>query len=137
GQGDQLDFLAGRKNLVLTGFRRNIPELLSMADVVVPTGRSALEALACGKPVIAIGRAGLHGLITVDNWEQAVKTNFGDHGCLRQPDLSLILAYVKMGLAMSEEERLKLRLLTQGGFDLLKVVSELEQVYAMVAGMTR
>ncbi len=137
GQGDQLDFLAGRKNLVLTGFRRNIPELLSMADVVVATGRSVLEALACGKPVIAIGRAGLHGLITVDNWEQAVKTNFGDHGCLRQPDLSLVLAYVKMGLAMSEEERLKLRQLTQGRFDLLKVVSELEQVYAMVAGMTR
>ncbi len=49
------------------------------ADVVLGTGRVALEAMACGKPVIAAGVAGYLGIITPATIDYAIKSHFGDH----------------------------------------------------------
>lgn len=70
---------AGREILRLTGLRRDMPEMLALADVVVAAGRSALEAMAVGKPVVAWGCAGYLGPVTPDNWSTALAANFGDH----------------------------------------------------------
>lgn len=50
------------------------------ADIVVAPGRCALEAMASGKPTIAIGSKGYVGLIDESNWQQGVYTNFGGVG---------------------------------------------------------
>ena len=49
-------------------------------DVVIGTGRVALEALACGVPTIAGGHAEYIGRVTPATSAAMYGTNFGDHG---------------------------------------------------------
>ncbi len=62
------------------GFSRQLPNWLSVADVVIGSGRVAIEALGLGKPMIAMGEWCTHGLITDKNIDIAVASNFGDIG---------------------------------------------------------
>lgn len=135
GRGSLEGELSGRPNLLLTGFRRDLPQLLRVADVVVATGRSALEAMAIGKPVLAIGKAGYLGVITAQNWPQAVETNFADHGDLPTPDPAIISAELRSLLAQPERcQRLgsTLRHLVCQYYDLNRVLEQTERVYAEV-----
>lgn len=50
------------------------------SDIVMAPGRCALEAMSCGKPVIAIGSKVYVGLIDNKNWLKGVYTNFGGLG---------------------------------------------------------
>lgn len=47
---------------------------------MIAPGRCALEAMSCGKPVIAIGSKKYNGLVQYDNWLQGMYTNFGGFG---------------------------------------------------------
>lgn len=49
-------------------------------DIIIAPGRSAIEGMACGKPVIAVGSKIYIGLITQKNWQSAVYSNFGGAG---------------------------------------------------------
>src|SRR5699024_8762506 len=49
-------------------------------DIIIAPGRSAIEGMACGKPVIAVGSKIYIGLITQQNWQSAVYSNFGGAG---------------------------------------------------------
>jgi len=49
------------------------------ATLVVGTGRVALEAMSCGKPVIAAGVAGYEGIVTPKTLSRAIINQFGDH----------------------------------------------------------
>jgi len=69
----------GRRAFVFVGPRGDVPELMSIADAVVGTATVALEAMACGKPVVAAGKAGLVGLVTAERLKLADATCFGDH----------------------------------------------------------
>lgn len=57
------------------------------SDVVVGTGRVALEALACAKPVIAVGKSGYCGIVRKQNIESMTQCHFGDHGSVAQTTL--------------------------------------------------
>lgn len=50
------------------------------SDIVIAPGRCALEAMSCGKPVIAIGSKKYNGLVNKDTWMNGVYTNFGGFG---------------------------------------------------------
>ncbi|MEH7419484.1 glycosyltransferase family 4 protein [Neobacillus drentensis] len=50
------------------------------SDVIIAPGRSALEGMSCGKPVIAIGSKAYIGLIDKENWLKGVYANFGGIG---------------------------------------------------------
>lgn len=50
------------------------------SDIIIAPGRSALEAMSCGKPVIAIGSKKYIGLISKENWTEGMYTNFGGFG---------------------------------------------------------
>lgn len=58
----------------------DLPEAMNRADFVIAPGRGALEAMASGKPTIAVGSKGYHGLVTPETWEAAVRINFGGIG---------------------------------------------------------
>jgi glycosyltransferase involved in cell wall biosynthesis len=64
------------------GWKEDIDLLMEYgnSDIVIAPGRCALEAMSCGKPVIAIGSKGYIGLIDKDNWLKGVYTNFGGIG---------------------------------------------------------
>lgn len=50
------------------------------SDIVIAPGRSVIEAMACGKPVISVGSKKYIGLIKHDNWKSGVYNNFGGFG---------------------------------------------------------
>lgn len=60
--------------------QEELPETMSEADFIIAPGRAALEAMAVGKPTIAVGSKGYHGLITPESWRDAAKINFGGIG---------------------------------------------------------
>lgn len=65
--------------LVSSGFASDLDSVISGCDGVIAGGRSALESLARGKPVIAMGEGGVLGLCTPETAPEALRTNFGDH----------------------------------------------------------
>jgi glycosyltransferase involved in cell wall biosynthesis len=60
-------------------FIPDLPRFLSGATGVIAAGRSALESMAAERPVIALGETGVVGLCADETWEEAKRTNFGDH----------------------------------------------------------
>lgn len=61
------------------GWRLNTLECYQGADVVIGTARVALEALSCGKPVIAAGNTSYTGCLEPNNLQRAWEVYFGDH----------------------------------------------------------
>jgi len=59
--------------------RPGLAGLLRSADVAVATGLVAREALACGCPVLAVGRMGYVGPIDQEHFPLGDDGNFGDH----------------------------------------------------------
>ena len=70
----------GLRYIVAVGTRIDIPKFLAMADVFVGVSRSALEAMACGTPVILAGGQGYLGIFNDNINETAAKTNFTCRG---------------------------------------------------------
>lgn len=68
-----------RQFIHIIGDRLDLRNCYIDSDCVVGSGRVALEAMACGKPVIALGNHGYFGLIKPDVFNEAWKYYFGDH----------------------------------------------------------
>jgi len=64
----------------LLGHQPDVGPALAAADVVVGAGRSAIEALATGRPVVALGETNYVGVVSDETAAEAVRTNFGDTG---------------------------------------------------------
>lgn len=71
---------SGRRFIHMVGKQSQMREYYNASDIVVGTGRVALEAMACEKPVLAIGNHGYFGWVERGNYEQAWLNYFGDHG---------------------------------------------------------
>jgi peptidoglycan/xylan/chitin deacetylase (PgdA/CDA1 family) len=79
-------------NATLTGFVRDVIEVMRGSQLVIGGGRVPLEAMRLGVPVIAVGEACYVGPITADTIGQAKVTNFGDCAASRSPDLAPLIA---------------------------------------------
>lgn len=73
---DKINKEFDKKVIHVIGKRTDIPEILSMADLVISVSRAALEAMSCEKPVILAGGEGYMGLLSKDNMEAAILNNF-------------------------------------------------------------
>ncbi|MCL2236057.1 MAG: polysaccharide pyruvyl transferase CsaB [Defluviitaleaceae bacterium] len=90
GGGNDLDAVSAKaevvnsalnlQKVIVTGTRTDVSKFLGMADIFVGVSRSALEAMACAKPVILAGGQGYLGLFEPSMKEVAVKTNFTCRG---------------------------------------------------------
>jgi len=69
----------GRKAVFALGGRGDIPRVVSLGDVVIGTASVALEAMACGKPVVAAGKGGYFGIVRPETLEEAEDSCFADH----------------------------------------------------------
>lgn len=65
-------------NVELTGFVSNVPERMKQHDLVIGSGRVALEALRAHVPLIAVGESCYIGAINEQTIGRAKATNFGD-----------------------------------------------------------
>lgn len=80
----------GKRYIVLTGGRTDIYKFAALSDVFVGVSRSALEAMACEKPVIVAGNEGYLGIFDEDKLENAIDTNFCCRGlAMSTPELLL------------------------------------------------
>ena len=66
--------------VIITGTRTDVPKFLAMSSIFIGVSRSALEAMACAKPVILAGGEGYLGIFDHYQKDEAVKTNFTCRG---------------------------------------------------------
>jgi len=76
------------------GHQTDVVPFDAAADVVVAAGRSAIEALAVGRAVVATGEACHVGIVGADTAEHAMQTNFGDFAADQPPDPGRVAADV-------------------------------------------
>ncbi len=82
GAAEGMNRKLGRQAVIFLGGRWEVPQILSLADVVVGTASVALEAMASGKPVVAAGKGGYLGIVRPENVAQAEESCFADHESL-------------------------------------------------------
>jgi len=68
--------VAGRDFVRCTGFLYDTFQAYAAADVIVGMSRVALEAMACGKPVVIAGPDGIVGLVAPENEEALEQRNY-------------------------------------------------------------
>lgn len=73
-----------------TGEQQNVKDYYALADYVVGTGRVALEAMACERPVISCGNLGYFGEVNSNNFQQAWECYFGDHAAKKASSQAII-----------------------------------------------
>lgn len=59
---------------------RELARAYMESDIVMAPGRSAIEGMVSGKPVIAVGSKKYIGLIHHNNWQEGLYRNFGGFG---------------------------------------------------------
>ena len=132
---DRMNRRLGRRGVVFAGARADIAEVLNAADVAVGTATVALEAMACGKPVVAAGKGGFVGPITPENFAHAEAVCFGDHG-QPQPIAPVPLAESVSALLHAPALRRELgeagRRAVVERFSVARMAEHVEDVYRMI-----
>lgn len=70
-------------------------QLMLQYDLVFASAMTALEALACGRPVVVCGGTGLAGLVTRSNFDQWRPLNFGRRTLKRPLDRTLLIDEIR------------------------------------------
>lgn len=122
----------GRRVIVLTGSRTDIYKFAALGDLFVGVSRSALEAMACEKPVIVAGNEGYIGIFDETKLAAAIDTNFCCRG-LEMSSCERLLADVKTLLTNSGEENARLgsfgRTLILNNYSLSKMAQDCVKMY--------
>ena len=84
----------GAGAVVHVGHQRDVVPFDAAADVVIAAGRSAIEALAVGRAVVATGEACHVGVVCPETADHAMQTNFGDFAADQAPDPERVAADV-------------------------------------------
>lgn len=89
GSGEKFDSIASRAETAKRSLgdvirvetaHMDVSSLFNMSSITIATATTAMEALACGAPLIAAGRTGYIGLVTRNNFDMASDLLFADHG---------------------------------------------------------
>ncbi|MHB8904684.1 MAG: polysaccharide deacetylase family protein [Melioribacteraceae bacterium] len=132
GQTIPPEFEKFKNDFEFTGYIENLPHEIKNADVVIGSGRIAIETILYKKPLIAMGEACTIGLVTKDNLRFALETNFGDMNVTEKEfDFEKIMSDLKTALHLKEcddsvYEKVK------SDCDIVKVVDRLEFVFQSV-----
>ncbi|MDI3316747.1 MAG: glycosyltransferase [Bacillota bacterium] len=90
-EADAANRRAGRTVVYTLGARSDVPALLGRAWVAVGVGRSALEAMAAGRPVIISGNGGYGGILTEERLARFEAHNFTARGFGRPIEAEALL----------------------------------------------
>jgi len=110
----------------------DIVPLLRAATLVCGAGRVAIEAMACGKAVLAFGERGSYGVLTPEKSRRALETNFGDQENFKfvpLPELEREVLNLLQNRSQTEELGRWGRAFAQEHFDLRKIAPQIEGVY--------
>ncbi len=103
-------------------------------DIVIGSGRVALESLISGVPVIAFGEACYEGLITPDNLKKSYHSNFGDiHATLVSPNIDMQCLQADLDLflnyGLTAEHRQQLSKSVAEEFSSRKIARKILRIY--------
>lgn len=103
-RAEEINKNAGEQIAILPGGTSQSAEYIAASDVFVAPSRSAMEALASGKPTVVAGNFGMLGVFSPKIADEAERTNF----CCREsevPTAEKITKCVLEVFAYSKEER--------------------------------
>ncbi|MFH2070905.1 MAG: glycosyltransferase [Elusimicrobiota bacterium] len=119
-------------DVIIAGFRKDVPQLMSICDIVVnpsiqpePFGRIIIEAMACGKAVISTNTGGPIEIIENNRDGFLVKPNALELSGI----LLKVLGDEKLRNIAGENARIKIK----EKFDTGKQMQELEKLYGVIA----
>ncbi len=122
----------GRKVISLTGPRTDINKFTALADLFIGFGRSSLEALSAGKPLILAGNEGYIGILNEDSLGAAAESNFSGRGKSRAESQRFMKDIIKV-IKMDKEERRILgdfgRSLIENSYSVKRMVQDNIEVY--------
>lgn len=114
------------------GWRLHTLDCYQSADLVIGTARVALEALSCGRPVIAAGNTSYVGYLEPNQMERAWKSYFGDHGWdqhLTVPRMVADLRHVLKNTAAFRDQAPTLREWVVEHFEIKDVAAKTRDFY--------
>ncbi|KPU83409.1 polysaccharide deacetylase [Psychromonas sp. PRT-SC03] len=114
-----------------TGYSNNVQLLIAQSDLVIGSGRVAIESILSGRPTFAIGEANAIGILTIDNIEQAMASNFGDINAHEKGvniDFSKLKGEIENALESAYCATDITQIVTEN-YDLNRIVNELEKYY--------
>ena len=103
----EINDAAGREIAILPGGTAQVASYIAASDVFVAPSRSAMEALASGKPTVIAGNFGMLGVFSPEIADEAARTNFCCRGS-ELPTAQKITECVLRVLSMDEREKREL-----------------------------
>ena len=129
---EEMNKRLGSRRIILTGGRTDIYKFAALGDIFVGVSRSALEAMACEKPVIVAGNEGYIGIFDETKLDSAIETNFCCRG-LALSSCDKLLKDVKTLLNNSVDENARLgrfgRELILNSYSLSKMAQDCIKMY--------
>ncbi|MES1048542.1 glycosyltransferase family 4 protein [Bacillus thuringiensis] len=124
-----------KKNIDFLGWKSDLRLFYRVSDCVVGTGRVALEAMSCERPVIAAGSKGFLGLINPNEY-RGLYYYFGDHKHSDTYSKEVIFQSIKSFFEKPVEEQIHIgqesRTFVRRFFDIEMVVSQMLFIYRLL-----
>jgi len=129
---ERMNARLGRQAVFALGGRGDIPRILSLGSVAIGTASVTLEAMACGRAVVAAGKGGYFGIVRPDNLVQAEASCFADHEAVGKVTPEVLAADAAHLLTDREEAR-RLgefgRETAESRYGVARLTSEVEALY--------
>ncbi|MFZ4619054.1 MAG: glycosyltransferase [Bacteroidota bacterium] len=120
----------GKEFIIAKGFSNDVERVYRDSDLIIGSGRVAMEALACGSPVVAIGESNYVGILSEETEREAVITNFGDLEARRPIDVENSVLSILKGLEHPESiEGTWGRNFIEKNFEIKAVTAQIDGVY--------
>ena len=121
----------GAEFIIVKGFCEDVEKVYRESDVIIGSGRVAMEALACGSPVIAIGESNFVGIISEETKDEALVTNFGDLDPRHPIDVENSISSIINALKYPEKiSHVWGRTFVEEYFEIKNVTRQMDTVYA-------
>jgi glycosyltransferase involved in cell wall biosynthesis len=131
-RAQEINSRIGQNAVIVTGSRTDINKFTALADLFIGFGRSSLEALSAGRPLILAGNDGYIGILDETSLDAAIKSNFSGRGKARAENESFKNDIIKI-FQMSENERKILsgfgRSLIENSYSVKRMVQDNVEVY--------
>jgi len=125
--------VSSQPKVIVAGHIPKMQRFYHACDLVIGSGRVAIEAMSCGVPTIAIGPEHYFGRVGPENVRRAIDTNFGDHApnsiSWHSHNLIKDIQYLKHHKRQATDDAHELKKLVHRKLSLKRMVAKTLHVY--------